>query len=75
LRLRERQDAAWNLELLGEHEGGSSVTPAQVEQSLATQNLRAHQSGIGLLSIGRKSEGDAIGYCGLVVGRVSFDEA
>jgi RimJ/RimL family protein N-acetyltransferase len=74
LRLREPHDAPWNLELLGEHEDGPRPTLAQVEQSLIKENLRAHQTGIGLLTIRRRAEGDAIGYCGLVVGRASLDE-
>jgi RimJ/RimL family protein N-acetyltransferase len=74
LRLRQRHDAAWNLELLGEQEDGPRPTLAQVEQSLIRQNLQAHQTGIGLLTIQRRTEGDAIGYCGLVIGRASFDE-
>lgn len=75
LRLRERHDAAWNLELLAEHEGGGPrPTLAQVEQSLVDQNLRARQTGIGFLTIRRQAEGDAIGYCGLLIGRASFDE-
>lgn len=63
-----------NLELLGEHEDGPRPTLAQMEHSLAEQNLRAHQSGIGLLTIRRQAEDDAIGYCGLVIGRASLDE-
>jgi RimJ/RimL family protein N-acetyltransferase len=74
LRLRDRQDATWNLELLGEHEGNSCPTLSQVEHSLSTQNLRARQSGIGFLTIRRLAEGDPIGYCGLLIGRASFDE-
>jgi len=74
LRLRQRHDAAWNLELLGEREDGPRPTLAQVEQSLIEQDLRARQTGIGFLAIRRRAEGDAIGYCGLLIGRASFDE-
>jgi RimJ/RimL family protein N-acetyltransferase len=74
LRLRQQHDAAWNLELLGEHEDGPRPTLAQVEGSLIKENLRAHRTGIGLLTIRRRAEGDAIGYCGLVIGRSSLDE-
>jgi RimJ/RimL family protein N-acetyltransferase len=74
LRLRERHDAAWNLELLGEHEGGTTRTLAEAEQRLVEQNAEAHESGIGFLAIQRRAEGDVIGYCGLLVGRASFDE-
>src|SRR5919201_5102423 len=74
LRLRGPQDAAWNLELLGEHEGGTMLTAAEVRRRLAEQSVQAHESGIGLLAIKRRAEGDLTGYCGLVVGRASFDE-
>jgi RimJ/RimL family protein N-acetyltransferase len=74
LRLRQRHDAAWNLQLLGEQVDGPRPTLAQVEHSLVEQDHRARQTGIGLLTIRRRAEGDAIGYCGLVIGRASFDE-
>jgi RimJ/RimL family protein N-acetyltransferase len=74
LRLRDREDATWNLELLGEHEGGTTLTLAEAQQHLAEQNVQAHASGIGFLAIQRRAEGDVIGYCGLLVGRGSFDE-
>ena len=74
LRLRDREDATWNLELLGEHEGGTTLTLAEAQQHLAEQNVQAHASGIGFLAIQRRAEGDVIWYCGLLVGRGSFDE-
>jgi RimJ/RimL family protein N-acetyltransferase len=74
LRLRRPEDAAWNLELLGEHDGGTTLTIAEAQRHLAEQNTQAHQSGIGFLAIQRRAEGDLIGYCGLLVGRGSFDE-
>jgi RimJ/RimL family protein N-acetyltransferase len=74
LRLRGPQDAVWNLELLGEHEGGTTLTLAEAERRLAQQAVQAHASGIGLLAMQRRAEGDVIGYCGLLIGRGSFDE-
>jgi RimJ/RimL family protein N-acetyltransferase len=74
LRLRDENDAAWNLELLAEHEGGTTRTVADEQQRLAEQNEHARESGIGFLTITRRAEGDPIGYCGLLVGRSSFDE-
>jgi len=74
LRLRDEEDAAWNLELLGEHEGGTTLTLADAQRRLAEQNVQAHESGFGFLAIRRRAEGDVIGYCGLLVGRGSFDE-
>ncbi len=67
-------DAPWNLELLGEHEGGTTFTLDAVERRLAEQETTARDSGIGLLTIKRRDLGDSIGYCGLIIGRGSFDE-
>jgi RimJ/RimL family protein N-acetyltransferase len=72
--LRTRDDAAWNLELLGEHEGGTSMTINEAEQRLVEQKETAQVNGIGLLTIRRRDEGDPVGYCGLIVGRSTFDE-
>jgi RimJ/RimL family protein N-acetyltransferase len=74
LRLRDPADAEWNLELLGERDGGTTQTLAEVQQRIAAQNVQAHENGFGFLAISRRAEGDVIGYCGLLVGRASFDE-
>ena len=74
LQLRNPDDASWNLELLGEHEGGTTLTLDAVKRRLAEQKTTARDSGIGLLTITRRDLGDSIGYCGLVIGRGSFDE-
>ena len=74
LQLRSPDDASWNLELLGEHEGGTTFTLNEVKRRLAEQETTARDSGIGLLTIKRRDLGDSIGYCGLVIGRRSFDE-
>ena len=74
LRLRSRDDATWNLELMGEHEGGTTLTLDEVQQRLVEQEISARDSGIGFLTIHRKTEGDSIGYCGLLIGRGSFEE-
>ena len=74
LQLRERDDASWNLELMGEHKGGTTFTLADVKRRLAEQEVAARESGIGFLTIRRRAEGEAIGYCGLLIGRASFDE-
>jgi len=36
--------------------------------------VQAHETGLGFLAITRRVEADVIGYCGLLVGRASFDE-
>jgi RimJ/RimL family protein N-acetyltransferase len=75
LRLRGPADAAWNLELLGEHEPPPPRRSLADEQArLAAQHIRAQERGLGFLAIQRRAEGDRIGYCGLLVGRASFDE-
>jgi RimJ/RimL family protein N-acetyltransferase len=74
LRLRTRDDAAWNLELLGEHEDGTTMTFDEVSQRLQEQNESARVNGFGLLTIRRRVEDDPIGYCGLIIGRSTFDE-
>ena len=74
LRLRDREDAACNLELLGEHDGGTNLTLVEAERHLAEQKVEAHESGFGFLGIRRRDDGEVIGYCGLLVGRGSFDE-
>ena len=74
LRLRDADDAAWNLELLAEHDGGTTRTLVEARQRLDDQNRDAHDTGIGLLAVHRRREGDVIGYCGLVVGRTTLDE-
>ena len=74
MRLRTRHDAAWNLELLAEHEEGTTMTIEEAEQRLAEQNETALGIGIGLLTIRRRSEGDPVGYCGLILGRRTLDE-
>jgi RimJ/RimL family protein N-acetyltransferase len=74
LQLRGPDDASWNLELVGEHDGGTTLTLDDARRRLAEQEIAARDSGIGLLAIRRRAEGDPIGYCGLIVGRGSLDE-
>jgi RimJ/RimL family protein N-acetyltransferase len=74
LRLRTGADATWNLELLAEHDGGTTLTLDEAERRLVEQNENARKTGIGLLTIRRRVEGDPIGYCGVIVGRGTFDE-
>ena len=74
LRLRVKEDAAWNLELLGEREGGTALTVAEAEQRLVEQHAEALDTGIGFLALERRAEGDVIGYCGLLIGRTTVHE-
>jgi RimJ/RimL family protein N-acetyltransferase len=74
LRSRVPADATWNLELLGERDGGTTLTLAEVEQRMAEQQVQAKKNGFGFLTMQRHADGDVIGYCGLLVGHASFDE-
>ncbi|HTW02955.1 MAG TPA: GNAT family N-acetyltransferase [Streptosporangiaceae bacterium] len=49
-----------------------SVTTAR--ERIAAQLASAERTGIALLTVRRRAEGDFIGYCGLIVGRASVDE-
>jgi RimJ/RimL family protein N-acetyltransferase len=74
LQLRDECDAAWNHELLGEHEGGTTASVQDVRLRLAEQRIEALSSGIGLFTIRRRADDEPLGYCGLIVGRCSLDE-
>jgi RimJ/RimL family protein N-acetyltransferase len=74
LRLRTKDDAECNLELLREHEGGAALSIGEVEQRMVEQNERAQVDGFGLLGIRRRNETSSIGYCGLIIGRGTFEE-
>ena len=55
LRLRTKDDAECNLELLREHEGGSTLSLDEVEQRMVEQNKRAQVEGFGAPLMSRKS--------------------
>lgn len=74
LRLRTKDDAQCNLELLREHERGTELSLGEVEQRMVEQHERAHVDGFGLLGIRRRNETSPIGYCGLIIGRGTFEE-
>ena len=74
LRLRTKDDAECNLELLREHEGGTTLSLDDVARRMVERNIQARADGFGVLSIRRLKEANSIGYCGLIVGRASFDE-
>ena len=74
LRLRTMADAECNLELLREHEGGTTLSIDEVGQRMVEQNQRAQVEGFGLLGIRRRNEERPIGYCGLIIGRGTFEE-
>ena len=73
LRLRDERDAAWYRELLVER-GEDAPTLEDATTRLARFRDLTIEIGIGALAICRRAEGDAIGYCALIVGRCSLDE-
>jgi RimJ/RimL family protein N-acetyltransferase len=54
--------------------GNGVPSVATIQERIATQLAAAAQTGIALLPVCRRLEGDFIGYCGLIVGRSSLDE-
>ncbi len=57
-------------------ERGNRTPTAEYTRALISKQLAATATtGIALLPIWRRDEGDFIGYCGLVVGRSTVDEA
>jgi len=74
LRLLTKDDAECNLELLREHDGGTTLSIGEIEQRMVERSIRAHEEGFGILFLRRHNEERPIGYCGLIIGRASFDE-
>jgi RimJ/RimL family protein N-acetyltransferase len=75
LRLRGPEDAASNLELLSQGQSEPlERTLAEERLRLAEQHDQALRRGFGFFAVVRKAAGETIGYCGLLVGRCTFDE-
>jgi RimJ/RimL family protein N-acetyltransferase len=54
--------------------GNGAPSVAIIRERIETQVAATARTGIALLPICRRLEGDFIGYCGLIVGRCSLDE-
>jgi len=54
--------------------GNGLPSASTIQERIATQLAATAKTGIALLPICRRLEGDFIGYCGLIVGRSSLDE-
>lgn len=65
---------AEELRLLHGERGGDLPTIEQVRGSLERNMGKSAETGIALLPIQRRAEGDFIGYCGLIIGRASLEE-
>ncbi|HEX2143502.1 MAG TPA: GNAT family N-acetyltransferase [Glycomyces sp.] len=62
------------LRALHAERGDGTPTIEQTRKSITTGLASAATTGIALLPLQRRAEGDFIGYCGLIVGRSSIDE-
>ncbi|MER5886161.1 GNAT family N-acetyltransferase [Streptomyces sp. NPDC001941] len=66
-------DAAEFSALLGER-GKGTPTVERTRNSIAELLAATETTGIALLPIQRRDEGDFIGYCGLIIGRSTLEE-
>ncbi|SDU86032.1 GNAT family N-acetyltransferase [Jiangella alkaliphila] len=66
--------AEWHLELLGEREDGTTRTLDEDRRLLADLLASEAANGIGFRTIRRRSDGEPLGYTGLLIGRASLDE-
>lgn len=73
LSMWEESDASWYRELVGER-GVAKPTLDAAHKKVISFRDRALESGISLLTLRRKDEGDFIGYCGLIIGRSTLEE-
>lgn len=62
------------LRLLHAERGNGTPTVEHVRALIARQLAATESTGIALLPVRRRDEGDLIGYCGLIVGRSTVDE-
>ncbi|WP_431221402.1 GNAT family N-acetyltransferase [Leifsonia xyli] len=75
LRPRDGRDAEWNLALLAEHPlGREPGTLEEERERLDAQRAAFDETGFGLYTVEVAETGDAVGYCGLVVGRASASQ-
>jgi RimJ/RimL family protein N-acetyltransferase len=66
-------DAADYRALIAER-GDGELPPDTARERIATHLERTERTGIALLAIQRRAEGDFIGYCGLIIGRTTLEE-
>jgi RimJ/RimL family protein N-acetyltransferase len=71
LRLRDGRDAEWNLQLIAEDPSRDALPLDQERERLDAQRHVAEEVGFGLYTIEVAETGEAVGYCGLVLGRAS----
>ena len=71
LRLRDGRDAEWNRELIAETPSRELLPLDQERDRLDAQRHAAEEVGFGLYTIEVADTGEAVGYCGLVIGRAT----
>jgi RimJ/RimL family protein N-acetyltransferase len=69
----EASDAEWFAELLNTR-GTGTFTVADARERISVQTKTIETMGIGVLVLRKRCDGEALGYCGLVVGRGSLEE-
>ncbi|MGW3931672.1 GNAT family N-acetyltransferase [Streptomyces microflavus] len=74
LRPWEESDAAEFSALLSERGDGETYTVERGRKGIAGLLAATETTGIALLPIQRRAEGDFIGYCGLIIGRSTLEE-
>ena len=67
------EDAEWLARLFSAR-GHGEVTTEEAGERISTMNTTMEALGIGVLVLRVKPDLDPIGYCGLIIGRASFDE-
>ena len=66
-------DAEDQCALVAERDDGV-LTVETARERIASHRAATTQTGIALLTIRRRIEGDFIGYCGLIIGRATVEE-
>ncbi|MBC9715376.1 GNAT family N-acetyltransferase [Streptomyces sp. TRM66268-LWL] len=74
LRPWQESDAEELRDLVGERPNAKTLTVQSVRDDIEEMLDATRTTGIALLAIERRVEGDFIGYCGLIVGRSTLEE-
>jgi RimJ/RimL family protein N-acetyltransferase len=69
-----RESDAADLRALHAERGTGTPALDEIRALIAKQLTATETTGIALLPVQRRAEGDFIGYCGLIVGRATLDE-
>jgi RimJ/RimL family protein N-acetyltransferase len=69
-----RESDAEDLRALHAERGTGTPALDEIRALIAKQLTATETTGIALLPVQRRAEGDFIGYCGLIVGRATLDE-